>query len=64
MEDKKQYHMYTDEEKLKIIKEHDDNKLSIRACSLKYGLSKTSLVMWLRSYRKGGIKGLQNLKQQ
>lgn len=48
--DNKTYHLYTDEE----------NNLSIRAYATKYNIAKTSLVMWLRSYRKNGIEGLKS----
>lgn len=58
--DNKTYHLYTDEEKLEIIKDHEENNLSIRACATKYNIAKTSLVMWLRSYRKNGIEGLKS----
>jgi transposase-like protein len=43
--DNKTYHLYTDEEKLEIIKDHEENNLSIRACATKYNIAKTSLVM-------------------
>ena len=29
----KTYHLYTDEEKLKIVKEHINNRIPIRACA-------------------------------
>lgn len=56
----KTFHTITVEEKLKIIKDHQENHLSIRACATKYGIAKTSLVMWLRSYRENGIDGLES----
>ena len=56
----KTFHTITVEEKLKIIKDHQENHLSIRACAAKYGIAKTSLVMWLRSYRENGIDGLES----
>ncbi len=40
----KTFHLYTDEEKLKIIKDHIDNGIPIRACATKYGIAPTSLV--------------------
>lgn len=60
MIEKKQYHLYTDEEKLEIVKEHLDNRISIRACATKYNISPTSLVFWLRAYRENGNEGLKS----
>lgn len=38
MEEKKTFHLYTDDEKLTIIKDHLENNLPIRACAAKYGI--------------------------
>jgi len=57
--DNKTYHLYTDEEKLEIIKDHIDNQIPIRACTAKYNVSATSLVYWLRRYREKGKDGLK-----
>lgn len=59
MNENKQYHLYTEDEKLKIINDHEKNHLSIRACAKKYDIAKSSLVMWLRAYRSDGIGGLK-----
>jgi len=61
MEEKKEYHLYTDEEKLEIVKDHIDNRISIRACADKYNIAVTSLVYWLRSYREKGEEGLKSM---
>ena len=37
----------------------EENNLSIRGCAQKYGIAKTSLVMWLRAYRDKGTEGLK-----
>lgn len=60
MKGKKHSYLYTDEEKIQIIKEHEESKQSIRACAEKYEISKTSLVLWLRAYRKDGMEGLKS----
>ena len=59
--DNKSYHLYTDEEKLKIVKDHIDNQIPIRACAAKYNISATSLVYWLRRYREKGEAGLKSM---
>ena len=56
----KTYHLYTDEEKLKIVKDHIVNRIPIRACATKHSISMTSLVYWLRKYRENGVDGLNN----
>ena len=57
----KTHHLYTDEEKLKIIKDHIDNRIPIRACATKHNISMTSLVYWLRKYRENGVDGLKSM---
>lgn len=57
----KKYHLYTDEEKLIIVKDHIDNRIPIRACATKYNISITSLVYWLRKYRENGTDGLKSM---
>ena len=57
----KTHHLYTDEEKLKIIKDHIDNRIPIRACATKYNISITSLVYWLRKYRENGVDELKSM---
>lgn len=57
----KTYHLYTDEEKLEIVKDHIDNLIPIRACAAKYNISVTSLVYWLRRYREKGEAGLKSM---
>ena len=57
----KTYHLYTDEEKLKIVKNHIVNRIPIRACATKYNISITSLVYWLRKYRENGVDGLKSM---
>lgn len=37
-------HLYTDEEKLKIVKDHIDNRIPIRAYATKYNISITSVI--------------------
>lgn len=59
--DNKSYHLYTDEEKLEIVKDHIDNLIPIRACAAKYNISATSLVYWLRRYREKGEAGLKSM---
>jgi transposase-like protein len=58
MIEKKQNHLYTDDEKFEIIQDHLHNQISIRACATKYNIAPTSLVIWLRSYREHGKEGL------
>lgn len=60
MEEKKTFHLYADDEKLTIIKDHLDNNLSIRGCATKYNISITSLIYWLRAYRAKGVEGLKS----
>lgn len=60
MIEKKQYHLYTDDEKLEIIQDHLENRISIRACATKYNIAPTSLVIWLRTYRENGKEGLKS----
>ncbi len=60
MLEKKQYHLYTDEEKLEIVKDHLIHRISIRTCATKYNISPTSLVFWLKAYRENGKKGLKS----
>jgi len=60
MEEKKSFHLYTDEEKFKIVQDHLNNHISIRACSTKYKVAVTSIVMWLRAYRRNGKEGLKS----
>lgn len=57
----KTYHLYTDEEKLKIVKDHINNRIPIRACATKYNISISSLVYWLRKYRENGAEGLKSM---
>ena len=57
----KTYHLYTDEEKLKIVKDHINNRIPIRACATKYNISISSLVYWLRKYRENGADGLKSM---
>ena len=57
----KSYHLYTDEEKLEIVKDHINNLIPIRACAAKYNISATSLVYWLRKYREKGKAGLKSM---
>ena len=59
--DNKSYHLYTDAEKLEIVKDHIDNLIPIRACATKYNISATSLVYWLRRYREKGEAGLKSM---
>ena len=58
MKSKKKFHLYTDEEKLKIIQDYMDSNISIRQCANKHNISATSLVMWLRAFRLKGEDGL------
>jgi transposase-like protein len=60
MKDKKTFHLYTDEEKLKIIRDYMDSHISIRQCANKHNISATSLVMWLRAFRLKGEDGLKS----
>ena len=60
MIEKKQFHLYTDDEKFKIIQDHLNNKISIRVCATKYNIAPTSLVIWLRAYRENGKEGLKS----
>ena len=60
MREKKEFHLYTVEEKLNIIQDHLNNRISIRACAAKHHIATTSLVMWLRAYRDKGIEGLES----
>lgn len=60
MIEKKQFHLYTDDEKFEIIKDHLNNQISIRACATKYDIAPTSLVIWLRAYRENGKEGLKS----
>lgn len=60
MTSKKVFHLYSDDEKLQIIQDHMNNRLSIRACATKYNVAVTSIVMWLRSYRLHGKEGLKS----
>lgn len=60
MEEKKSFHLYTDEEKLKIVQDHLNNHISIRACANKYNVGVSSMVMWLRAYRRNGKEGLKS----
>jgi transposase-like protein len=57
----KTHHLYTDEEKLKIVNDHINNRIPIRACATKYNISITSLVYWLRKYRENGVDGLKSM---
>ena len=57
---KKQFHLYTDDEKLEIVQDHLKNRISIRACATKYNIAPTSLVLWLRAYRENGNEGLKS----
>ena len=61
MKSKKKFHLYTDEEKLKIIQDYMDSNISIRQCANKHNISATSLVMWLRAFRLKGEDGLVSL---
>ena len=60
MREKKEFHLYSVEEKYSIIQDHLDNHISIRACAAKHNIATTSLVIWLRSYRDKGIEGLES----
>jgi len=60
MREKKEFHLYTVEEKLMIIQDHLNNHIPIRACAAKHKIATASLVMWLRTYRDKGIKGLES----
>lgn len=60
MKEKKEFHLYTVEEKYSIIQDHLNNHISIRACAVKHDIASTSLVMWLRAYRENGITGLES----
>ncbi len=60
MTNKKLFHLYSDDEKFRIIQDHINNRLSIRACATKYNVAVTSIVMWLRSYRLHGKEGLNS----
>ena len=57
----KTYHLYTDEEKLKIVKDHIDNRIPIRAYATKYNISITSVIYQLHRYRENGVDGLKSM---
>lgn len=60
MEEKKSFHLYTDEEKLIIVQDHLNNHISIRSCANKYNVGVSSMVMWLRAYQRNGKEGLKS----
>ncbi len=59
--DNKIYHLYTDEEKLEIVKDHIDNRIPIRACADKYNIAPRFLVYWIRRYLEKGEDGLKSM---
>lgn len=56
----KPFKLYDENEKLKIIQDHLENKIPIRACAAKHNVATTSIVMWLRAYRDHGKEGLKS----
>lgn len=60
MEERKSFHLYTDDEKLEIVQDHLNNRIAIRACATKYNVGVSSIVMWLRAYRENGKDGLKS----
>lgn len=57
MTNKENFKLYSKEEKITIINDFFDNHLGYRQCTKKYGISKTTLLYWVRAYRKKGKMG-------
>ena len=60
MVNKENFKLYSKEEKITIINDFFDNHLGYRQCAQKYGISKTTLLYWVRAYRKKGEDGLES----
>lgn len=60
MTNKETYHLYTKDEKLKIVNDFIFNKLGYRQCAQKYGISPTTLLYWIRAFRSKGVEGLES----
>ena len=57
MTNKENFKLYSKKEKITIINDFCDNHLGYRQCAKKYGISKTTLLYWVRAYRKKGKMG-------
>lgn len=52
---------YSDELKIKVVKEYQEGKLGIRPLAKKYGIkSKSAVDRWIKTYEKFGPEGLRS----
>ena len=49
---------YSMEQKLEVLRDKEENKLSNGELSLKYGINKTSIREWVNAYETGGTEAL------
>ena len=50
--------------KKKIMLDIEGNHLTLHAASLKYGASSSSITVWLKLYREGGLAALARMKKR
>ena len=48
----------------KVVLDIENNGISLVQASIKYGVSASRLVVWLKTYRTGGIEALSKIKKQ
>ena len=48
----------------KVVLDIENNGISLTQASIKYGVSASRLVIWLRTYRTGGIEALSTTKKR
>ena len=50
--------------KKEIMLDIEENHLTLHAASLKYGASSSRISVWLKAFREGGLKALENTKRR
>lgn len=55
---------FSDDLKLKVVKDYQDGHLGIRSLAKKYGISKSVVGRWIQLYEKFGTGGLITKKQK
>lgn len=54
------FRSYTVEEKLKVVKRHLQNHISIRGLEKQTGINNSLISAWVKKYTEHGIKGLES----
>ena len=59
----KQYRIWTKEQKLEIIKPVMNCETSLSKQSQKYEISPENIIKWIKRFKEGGIKALENKRK-